>query len=230
MDVPIKNIRTLLTIFDTKGYKLNTRPFELNIVGVRSNSVIPNSFDDLLYVFWKDDNGDWDGKYFSVTTDAGTFWLQSPMNKLGTSLLKQGQYKDAYAVGLHKGQYKALVQVKPVTVILDYNRDAILDFNNWESKTGLFGINIHQAGTSSEEVGKWSAGCQVFQTQKDFNEFMKLVDKDRNLYGNTFTYTLIDERAYHRGFLKKSLYYLLGAIGVVAIYSGYKTYKGKKIF
>lgn len=230
MDAPIKNIRTLLTIFDTKGYKLNTRPYELNIVGVRSNSVIPNSFDDLLYVFWKDDNGDWDGKYFSVTTDAGTFWLKSPMNDLGTSILKQGQYKDAYAVGLHKGKYKALVQVKPVTAILDYNRDAILDFNNGKEKTGLFGINIHHAGTSATEVGKWSAGCQVFQTQKDFDEFMKLVDKDMKLYGNTFTYTLIDERAYHRGFLKKSLYYLLGAIGVVAIYSGYKTYKGQKIF
>ena len=46
MDVPIKNIRTLLTIFDTNNYVLNTRPYELNIVGVRSNSVIPNSFDD----------------------------------------------------------------------------------------------------------------------------------------------------------------------------------------
>jgi hypothetical protein len=230
MDVPIKNIRTLLTIFDTNNYVLNTRPYELNIVGVRSNSVIPNSFDDLIYVFWKDSDGDWDGKYFSVTTDAGTFWLKSPMNKLGTSLLKQGQYKDAYAVGLHKGKYKALVQVKPVTAIIDYNRDAILDFTSPKEKTGLFGINIHQAGTSSTEVGKWSAGCQVFQTQKDFNEFMKLVDKDRNLYGNSFTYTLIDERAYNRGFLKKSLYFVLGAIGVLAIYSGYKTYIGKKIF
>ena len=70
----------------------------------------------------------------------------------------------------------------------------------------------------------------VFDKLGDYGVLGLLVDKAIILYGNTFTYTLIDERAYHRGFLKKSLYYLLGAIGVVAIYSGYKTYKGKKIF
>ena len=61
--------------------------------------------------------------------------------------------------------------------------------------TGKFGINIHKAGENSNEVNNWSAGCQVFKKSKDFAEFMELVKKQKNLYGNTFTYTLIDKRA-----------------------------------
>ncbi len=40
------------------------------------------------------------------------------MSSLGTAMLKEGQYIDAYKQGLHKGQYTALVQDKPVTTPL----------------------------------------------------------------------------------------------------------------
>ena len=64
--------------------------------------------------------------------------------------------------------------------------------------TGNYGINIHKAGQNSQDVDKWSAGCQVFQKSNDFADFMDLTTKHRNLYGNSFTYTLIDERAIQR--------------------------------
>ena len=58
---------------------------------------------------------------------------------------------------------------------------------------GLFGINIHRSNpkTQSEYVENWSEGCQVFKRLKDFEEFMEICRKAREIHGNSFTYTLI---------------------------------------
>ena len=61
---------------------------------------------------------------------------------------------------------------------------------------GMFGINIHHAsyhGTSTQ-VNKWSAGCQVIASIDDFNTLMSLANKSKKQYGNSFTYTLLDEQ------------------------------------
>lgn len=222
----IKNIRAMLALMKSKGYKINERPYELNIVGVRHNSTESNKFDDYMYVFFKDDSNKWIGKYYTITTDPGTYWLKNPMNVDGTSILKEGQYIDAYKVGLHRGEYEALVQQKPVIVIRDYDRNAMLDFNNGKEIRGLYGINIHRATSkgTSKNVDKWSAGCQVFENSDDFANFLTLAKKHRDLYGNNFTYTLVDERAYIR-MLKRRGTYLLAIGLVVASFVGYKLIK-----
>jgi hypothetical protein len=227
MQIEAKSIRALIATLRNKGYVLYNKPYQLNIVGVRKDSTVPNKFDDLIYVFYKNDKGDWEGKYFTATTDPGTYYLKNPLSNLGTAILKEGQYVDSYAIGPHKGQYDALVQVKPITVYRDYDRNAILDFNNGREEKGMFGVNIHKAGKDSKDVDTWSAGCQVFQKSDDFNTFMNLARKHRELNGNKFTYTLIDERAYNRA-MKRRLSYVVG-IGLIigAIYIGYKAYKGK---
>jgi len=227
MQIEAKSIRALITSLRNKGYIVYDKPYQLNIVGVRKDSTVPNKFDDLIYVFFKNDKGDWEGKYFTATTDPGTYYLKNPLSKLGTAILKEGQWVDTYIIGKHKGQYDALVQNKPLTVIRDYDRNAILDFNNGREETGLFGINIHKAGKDSKDVDTWSAGCQVFQKSDDFETFMNLARKHRELYGNKFTYTLIDERAYNRA-MKRRLSYVIG-IGLIigALYVGYNAYKKK---
>ena len=227
MQIEAKSIRALIASLRKKGYIVYDKPNQLNIVGVRKDSTVPNKFDDLIYAFWKTDKGDWEGKYFTATTDPGTYYLKNPLSKLGTAILKEGQWVDAYIIGKHKGQYDALVQNKPLTVIRDYDRNAILDFNNGREETGLFGINIHKAGKDSKDVDTWSAGCQVFQKSDDFETFMNLARKHRELYGNKFTYTLIDERAYNRA-MKRRLSYVIG-IGLIigALYVGYNAYKKK---
>jgi hypothetical protein len=227
MQIEAKSIRALIASLRKKGYIINDKPYQLNIVGVRKDSTVPNKFDDLIYVFFKNEKGDWEGKYFTATTDPGTYYLKNPLSKLGTAILKEGQWIDTYAIGKHKGQYDALVQNKPLTVIRDYDRNAILDFNNGREEKGLFGINIHKAGKDSKDVDTWSAGCQVFQKSDDFETFMKLARKHRELYGNKFTYTLIDERAYNRA-MKRRLSYVIG-IGLIigALYVGYNAYKKK---
>ena len=191
-----KTIRGALALMKFKGYKVNERPYELNILGVRKNSTIPNKFDDKLYAFWKDDKGKWEGKYYNITTDPGTYWLNNPMNPQGTAIIKEGQYIDSHELGLHRGQYKALVQKNPVSVIRDYDRNAILDFYNGKEQKGLFGINIHRANSkgTTKSIDKYSAGCQVFENADDFENFLGLAEKHKDLYGNKFTYTIVDER------------------------------------
>lgn len=212
-----KNIRGLLSLMKSKGYQINDRPYQLNIVGVRADSNIPNKFDDKMYVFWNSENG-WQGKYFTVTTDPGTYWLNNPMQKEGTAILKQGQYINSHKIGLHQGKYKALTQQKPVTVIRDYDRNALLDFNNGKEDTGLFGINIHRANAvgTTKNIDKYSAGCQVFENADDFAKFLELAEKHNTMYGNNFTYTLVDERALNRA-MKRKLVYLLGGIGAITL-------------
>jgi hypothetical protein len=229
-----KNIRALLFLMKKNGYVVYTKPYQLNIVGVRSKSTIPNKFDDWLYVFWKDKNGKWVGRNYPITTDPGTYYLKDRkfLSKLGTAILKEGQYVDTYKLDLHLGKYLAMTQrLGPVTVYRDYDRDAVLDFDNGREETGMFGINIHKAknNTVTNDVESWSAGCQVFQDSKDFDDFMKLAQKHKALYGNKFTYTLFDERAYLRGVRRRGLYVVIGLVVGAALWTGYRAIVNKPI-
>jgi hypothetical protein len=187
------------------GFVLYTRPYELNIVGLRSKSVESNAFDDEIHVFYTKPDGKWNYHIFPATTDPGTYWLNNPTYPQGTANLAQGQNLYANSIGKHRGSYEALVQVKPVTVIRDYDRDAILDFNNGVKQSGNFGINIHRAESSgsTKSIDKYSAGCQVFKDADDFYAFIQLCKYHAKLYGNTFSYTLIDFRSLRRITLKR---------------------------
>jgi hypothetical protein len=226
-----KSIRSLIRLLESKKYILYSKPYQLNIVGVRHNGTVPNKFDDKMYVFWKNDTGKCEGKVFNITTDPGTFWLNNPMSPQGTAILKEGQYVGAWKIGMHQGKYKALTQAKPITVYRDYDRNAVLDFNNGKEETGMFGINIHRANAvgTTKVIDKYSAGCNVFENAEDFAKFLALCDKQEALYGNSFTYTLVDERAYLRAFKRKTSYALIAIIAVASIYVGYRFYKGKPI-
>lgn len=209
-------LRRVKALLKHKGFQLFTRPYELNIVGLRSKSVIPNRFDDELHVFYKTSALHWEYHVFKVTTDPGTFWLQNPMQPQGTAILAEGQYKNAYAIGLHRGQYEALVQVKPITIMRDYDRNAVLDFYNGKKLRGYYGINIHRANRvgKTKTVDKNSAGCQVFSNASDFAAFMQLCAKHKKLYGNQFTYSLIDFRSWRRQSIRRASYFAAGLLGL----------------
>lgn len=202
-------IKATKAILRSKGYKLFQRPFELNIVGFRANSVRANAFDDTIDVFYRDDASNWKYWQFEATTDPGTFWLENPQHPKGTAILSEGQYVDAYGLGLHAGKYEALAQLhKPVTVLRDYDRDAFLDFSNGTRDNGMHGINIHRANANgtTDRIDKHSAGCQVFKHAKDYRAFLAMCKIHRARYGNTFTYTLIDERARKRLSRKRTVF------------------------
>jgi len=193
----IPTLDRIVRTIKSKGYTLYTQPFRLNIVGIRnSNATQQDKFDDYLAFFYFNDKGDIVGKVAPATTDPSISYLQTPMMPQGTAILKSGEYKDSYAIGLHRQQYEALVQIQPVEVIRDNDRNALLNYFAPTQK-GLFGINIHRAVKGQDNVqkiGSHSAGCQVFQNESDFQLFMSFARKSRDLYGNKFTYILIDER------------------------------------
>ncbi|MEZ4921881.1 MAG: hypothetical protein R2780_01805 [Crocinitomicaceae bacterium] len=207
-----------------KGYRIYTEPFKLNIWGFRSRNAQPNLFDDELHVFFTTKTGiirKWAYFVFRITTDPGTYWLKNPLHPQGTAMLAPGQYLDTYQIDRHRGKYYALCQrLKKVKVVRDYNRNSVLDFYNGRFDWGMLGINIHRArktGTTYT-VDNHSAGCQVFKHAKEFNFFMKLCEKHRELYGNVFSYTLIDRRMEFRTALRRAA---IGLTALGALAAGY---------
>ena len=168
--------------------------YNLNIIGVRCNigTKVTNNFDDVLVLTYKSNN-EWIYREYPITTDPGLRSMKELQNVNGCAILVPGQYKGCFMTGLHKGQYQALVQRANVNVFRDSNKDEYYDLNPKTIQTGLFGINIHKSGKDSTIVDNWSAGCQVFAKEKDFKEFMTIINKSKAIYGNRFTYTLLDK-------------------------------------
>lgn len=190
------SLNQITNTLKSKNYSIfedYSKDYNLNIIGIRSKNPISSNFDDLEVVFWKTKKG-WESYYMSITTDPGTYYLNNPMRVEGTAILKPGQWRSLWKIGLHQGRYEALVQNKPCTVYRDNNKDDKLDFTG--EHTGMFGINNHRAtenGISTQNL-KWSAGCQVIASSKDFENHMKICNFAAKNWGNSFTYTLIEEK------------------------------------
>jgi hypothetical protein len=179
-----------------KGYAwfedASNKGFDVNIVGIRNSAtgqVVTNAFDDTLTISYKE-NGEWKFHSWPATTDPGKKGVLEYHNAAGVARLVEGQYRGSHAIGLHQGKYEALRQAKTVKVYRDANKD--LTYNEDKIQEGVFGINIHKAGADSTYVENWSEGCQVFKKSADFESFMKIVRKSRDIHGNSFTYTLIE--------------------------------------
>jgi hypothetical protein len=237
-------IETLKKTIQKLNYKWFTdRP---NLIGIRSNLDVPDSFNDFLCVIYSIPNmpnnstlkeqqiflNKWgfkgannlplteDGvagrntthaltsyrnevgkeilKVYPITTDPGVYWLNNPSTRLGTAVLKPNQWIDCWELGFHqsKSDHRALVQRGNVTVYRDSNKDNLYQLNENVTETGLFGINIHGAGktTPSRQIGKWSAGCQVFPNWQHKEEVIDICELFKIRQNTRFTYTLINER------------------------------------
>lgn len=190
------DIKDIKAVMDKNGYAFFTNgQYNLNIIGVRSDNTGTNEFDDVLIVAFKDSTDTLVIHEFPITTDPGAHWLTKPLSPKGTAILVAGQYRGAYQIAKHQGKYEALCQRKPVTVYRDNDKDEELDFKPESKEKGMFGINIHRSNPygKSYRIDKWSAGCQVFQNKVDFDLLMGLAKKAAELYGNSFTYTLLTE-------------------------------------
>lgn len=197
MIIDLPNIKQAVSDKGWPVFVKDDKNFNLNIVGIRTEDNEVNVFNDWLTCFWNY-NDTWNFLKFRVTTDPGLYWLKNPMNEKGTAILVPDRYKGMWMLGKHRGMYPALVQVKPCTVVRDYDRDDNLSFKSGVRETGLFGINCHRASSKHESirVDKWSAGCQVFADPDDYRIFLAICQKSVENWGNSFTYTLLDEREY----------------------------------
>ena len=76
----------VITAIRKKGYDVfeqDSKPFNLNIIAIRSNDPKVNVFNDHMHLCWKY-RGQWNDFNFPITCDAGLYWLNNPMSKLGT--------------------------------------------------------------------------------------------------------------------------------------------------
>lgn len=174
--------------------KINYHPYyqpysdgRLNIVAIRRRPFKINSFNDDLFVF----DNDKISENFKITTLPGQYWLTNLMNPKGCAILVDGFYENTWKLGKHKGQ-SALVQCNDVYVFRDKNRDCKFDLLANIEK-GMFGINFHRAGKFSNLVNSWSAGCQVFQKEDDFEKFLFFCEERKEIHKGLFSYLLLDE-------------------------------------
>lgn len=164
------------------------------ILGIRSNEDDPNKFDDKFYLF----NGELFIMVVTGTTNPGTPILEGGFlkyNKAGAALVKSDEwYYDVWAYGLHMGKMPALKQVGKFIVFRDGNK------NNKSEEIGIpivgagYGINFHAATYDNnfkglqENIGNWSAGCQVVNNKQKHLEIIKLVKPQKKV-----TYVLLNE-------------------------------------
>ena len=184
-------------LFKVKGYVWFTKGnYNLNIIGIRSNNKnkVTNKYDDMLVVDYNTGNGH-KRVCYTITTEPGIYYIKNLCNSKGAAILVPGQYRGCWQIGLHRGKYKALCQKKEVKVYRDNNKNMIYDINPENIDKGIFGINIHRSNETytRNTIDQYSAGCQVFNNPVEFNAFMRLCEEQRKLYGNSFTYTLINE-------------------------------------
>jgi hypothetical protein len=167
------------------NYKIFTGLKEMNIIYVEGmnsdgqlNDDTPNHFNDLRLVIEFVAGrpriaGCWEG-----TTEPGRSYTLRPMNSKGAARIKFGQYC-AWRMGYHgtSNPHRALVQVKPITVHRDANKDFVRTGDNEE--TGIFAINQHWGyDLPRNDIQEASAGCLVGRTCAGHQQFLGILEQD----------------------------------------------------
>lgn len=119
-----------------------------------------------------------------ATTEPGEKHTKNPMNPLGAARIAFGQFK-AWSMGLHKDTQPAIVQVKPLPVHRDGNRNYLRDKND-AIDIGLFGINQHSTSAKfkSNSIGGHSAGCLVGHLYAYHLSFLETIKQDWRYLSN----------------------------------------------
>ncbi|MEH2069482.1 MAG: peptidoglycan-binding protein [Nostoc sp.] len=181
----------IVKYMQAKNYEIFTNPKEYNIVyleGVNEdwtlNKDTPNQFNDRRIVIEVVDGIPKIVNHWQATTEPGKWYTYNPMNPGGAARIKFGQYK-AWAVGIHGNSepHEALVQVAPITVHRDFNKD----FQRTGDKldTGIFAVNQHYGYDAPvNDIKNASAGCLVGRRREGHREFMAIVKQDRRYLAN----------------------------------------------
>jgi len=184
-------LENIQRVYDDKGYKFFIGDTSINVFAVRCLTGT-DMFDDYVGVAYFS-GGHLELDLYPATTEPGRHWLLNPLRDSGCAIMKEGQYLGSYAIGGHgRSKYPALRQIKAIPVYRDNNLDNNHDLDEKTLDTGLHYTNIHH-GYGATLVRKNSAGCIVIQSKDRFNsEFMPLARRSSEIYGNSFTFTLLN--------------------------------------
>jgi hypothetical protein len=196
----------ILDVLDRKKYTFySSGNFNLNLIGVRAENSVSDSFDDKLYCLYRGSDNRFKIHEFAITTDPGKHWLLNPMNIKGCAILIPGQYKSVYKIGGRHKDYEALEQCAPMAYVRDNDKNNVLNFELYRDpelrKENLFWdnikSNIHRSSPTgiSNIVNRWSAACQVLQSKADFDTLIALAHKNReNGHGDKLSYCLLEDK------------------------------------
>lgn len=192
----IQQIRAVLATKKYKFFEGGLKPYDLNIIGIRSASNIVDYFNETLLVIYKNELGEEKIDYFHYTSKPGLYYLKNPLNPKGCAITAEGQHRGVLKKRKHRGKYNALCQFKSIPHYRDNDLDDQLELTGKIYK-GIIGLNIHRESPTkvSKRIGKYSAGCGVILAEFDY--FMWLVDQGIKNWGNQFTYTLLNERDFY---------------------------------
>lgn len=178
-------------------------PKERWIIGVRSSADQPGKFDDKFYEF----EGEKFVRILTGTTHPGLTILRhfEKYNRLGAAVVKSDEwYYDLWKYGLHKNRMPGLLQLgAPIKVYRDGDKDNKSE-EIGEVYSGWYGINFHtntyhwdskkEMAFTAEDIGAWSAGCQVSNDRDVFAEMMKYyAAAAKSGKQKTVTYCLLKE-------------------------------------
>jgi len=189
----VKNYNDKQILDRVKSLKsFKTIPQGYWIVGVRSEEDAPNKYDDKFYLF----NGEQFVKVVTGTTNPGTPILQGGFlkyNKVGAAVVKADEvYYDVWKFGLHQGKMPALKQVGPFIVYRDGDKDGKSEEIGAPITGSGYGINFHTCSylekVVGENIGGWSAGCQVVNNTEQYYMVINLIKNQ-----NRITYCLLKE-------------------------------------
>ena len=193
-------IDTLLKFLKSKKYRTYEQIGVLNIVAFQSskkdNGSISNKFDDILNVFYKNQNGNWELLEYQITTMPGYF----PKTELlpeGVGLLALGQYADLCRLDTYTSdptttpiKTDKCIKVDEVTIHIN---DSTKIYNYKSEKKNVKSIVlIHKSSDvgSAENVFNYSGGAQVFKTVSQWDQFISLCESQVTIAKkDTFTYT-----------------------------------------
>ncbi|MEO1433710.1 MAG: hypothetical protein AAFV71_32555 [Cyanobacteria bacterium J06633_8] len=141
----------------------------------------PNQFNDSRFLVEVNPTprlvGAWE-----ASIEPGNYYTKKPMKQEGAAQIQvPGHYK-AWRIGKHKGREIALVQVAPVNIVRDYNRNSKVDKGD-KKEYSIIGANQH-SGSDQKFVDNASAGCPVGRTIKGHQEFMSYLHQDLDYQAN----------------------------------------------
>lgn len=184
-------IDKMINFMKSKGYKIYDVPNVLNMVAFmnakKDKGEVSNKFDDILNVFYKNSNNNWELLEYQVTTMPG--WLPKTEllpEKIG--FLQFGQYIDQLKFSEYNG-YKAL----NVSECIVHINDSVQIYNFKSQTTTAKNICLlHKSDYkgSAESVFNYSGGAHVFKNAIQYDQFIKLCEEQfTSSKKDTYTYT-----------------------------------------
>ncbi|WP_293134732.1 hypothetical protein [Microcoleus sp. bin38.metabat.b11b12b14.051] len=194
-------VTKIINYMKAQKYQIFRGKDELNIIYVEGmnidgtlNNDSPNHFNDVRMIIDFDNEVPAIIDRWQATTEPGYHYTDRPMNPDGAARIAFGQYR-SWQIGIHgmSEPHESLIQVAPVPVHRDYNRDMMRTGD--DIFEGNFGINQHHGYDHPQnDIYTASAGCLVGRSRDGHAQFMELIKCDRRYRTNPdfiFTTTII---------------------------------------